>query len=468
MTTRDDASGPAGPWSSEYHTGRSGSDCVDGSEPGEEPREGAGRTRDRTAADGSLGGGRDLSGSSIYCNLASSAHPQRRARRVDSVSRRGPQHPLSSSNNPSPPLPASSHRPGVPGSSPLSSSVAQVARSGPRSMQATRTRPLKNGARRRRHHDQSRGQILRALAKASFVNGSQWAIVWVTAQGEPEVFGSEVFRDNLSTWFAGAGGIQQQAQQLVDADRHGCIARSQLVGADLVVCDGSGSVIMTVSQDEDGGFVEMDLGPEVDDAMEAVDVFGMFTAAPVSTSIPNEWRPTISPSSLSLSALNIPTSPDYVPARMTRSISTYAINDADDIPVTISPQLSPSRSPSSRKVAAAAPATALQPVVFTPLSLTAWYADKLGALQQKAAKTVCREWIGVVEPQLLDPNAYDHGTSRPTWWPSTVRWKPSDSLVKVGESPGTACVRSYTDTKSSDRTTLAPGLYPPHDRCTHR
>ncbi|KAG0145894.1 hypothetical protein CROQUDRAFT_715891 [Cronartium quercuum f. sp. fusiforme G11] len=62
----------------------------------------------------------------------------------------------------------------------------------------TRTTPYDTPNRQHRHFKNKRDQILKALGKSSYINGSQYAIVWVSARGETETYASPVLRSLLS------------------------------------------------------------------------------------------------------------------------------------------------------------------------------------------------------------------------------------------------------------------------------
>src|SRR5271155_2948821 len=68
-------------------------------------------------------------------------------------------------------------------------------------------------SRQHRHFKNKRDQILRALGKASYINGSHFAILWVNSRGESETYASEVFQSKLANWFHGQ--VLEEARRLV-------------------------------------------------------------------------------------------------------------------------------------------------------------------------------------------------------------------------------------------------------------
>ncbi|MBW0475824.1 hypothetical protein O181_015539 [Austropuccinia psidii MF-1] len=63
----------------------------------------------------------------------------------------------------------------------------------------TRTTPYDTPTRQHRHFKNKRDQILRALGRSSYINGSQFAIVWVSARGEAETYASPVLQSLLDS-----------------------------------------------------------------------------------------------------------------------------------------------------------------------------------------------------------------------------------------------------------------------------
>ncbi|POW02379.1 hypothetical protein PSHT_00251 [Puccinia striiformis] len=63
----------------------------------------------------------------------------------------------------------------------------------------TRTTPYDTPTRQHRHFKNKRDQVLRALGRSSYINGSQFAIMWVSARGETETYASPVLQGLLES-----------------------------------------------------------------------------------------------------------------------------------------------------------------------------------------------------------------------------------------------------------------------------
>ncbi|KAI8456836.1 hypothetical protein BY996DRAFT_6412059 [Phakopsora pachyrhizi] len=61
----------------------------------------------------------------------------------------------------------------------------------------TRTTPYDSPTRQHRHFKNKRDQILRSLGRSSYINGSQFAIAWISARGEAETYASPVLQNLL-------------------------------------------------------------------------------------------------------------------------------------------------------------------------------------------------------------------------------------------------------------------------------
>ncbi|CDW98197.1 hypothetical protein, partial [Sporisorium scitamineum] len=77
-----------------------------------------------------------------------------------------------------------------------------------------RVEPYNSPSRQHRHYKNKRDQVLRALGKAAYINGSHFAIMWVSARGDVEMYASEALQSRLDAWFV-KGGIAEEAKQLV-------------------------------------------------------------------------------------------------------------------------------------------------------------------------------------------------------------------------------------------------------------
>ncbi|WFD34382.1 hypothetical protein MCUN1_001221 [Malassezia cuniculi] len=83
-----------------------------------------------------------------------------------------------------------------------------------------RNSPLCSPSKQHRHFKCKRDQVLRALGKAAYINGSHFAIMWVSARGDVETYASDAFQGHLDEWFK-SSGIVDEARSL--ARGHGAM-----------------------------------------------------------------------------------------------------------------------------------------------------------------------------------------------------------------------------------------------------
>ena len=65
----------------------------------------------------------------------------------------------------------------------------------------TRTEPYTSPSRQHRHYKTKRDLILRSLGKASYINGCQFAVTFISARGDVETYGSEICSERLNELF---------------------------------------------------------------------------------------------------------------------------------------------------------------------------------------------------------------------------------------------------------------------------
>lgn len=79
-----------------------------------------------------------------------------------------------------------------------------------------RTTPYHTLPRCTRHYKSKRDLILRALGKASFINGSQFVIAWISPKGEVDVYASELLQSSVT---AKEGGVLDRKELDKEAGR---------------------------------------------------------------------------------------------------------------------------------------------------------------------------------------------------------------------------------------------------------
>lgn len=297
-----------------------------------------------------------------------------------------------------------------------------------------------------RHFRLKRSQILCALGKSSFINGSQFAILLVEPSGDSEVFGSAAFERKLgsSGWFA--NGILGEARELAAA------ARAEHVGgarADVFCASGA---VIPVEADADDGFVGRAGEDDWDDDEDEGETYARSAFAPLeggsrpSSATALHPHHQVAPSSAPSSSLvsfttsaSAPVSPSVPDTRVTRSLSMLAVNEVPSHPSPANSHHSPAAAPSSSGPSGthhSKAAPTVRPVVFTPTTLSAWYTEKFTQLQPKAQNIVCPKWVAVVEAHV--PPYQTVEGSAPSWWPQQIVYRDPKLMQKPG---ALRCVR---------------------------
>uniref|UniRef100_V5EWZ4 Subtelomeric hrmA-associated cluster protein AFUB-079030/YDR124W-like helical bundle domain-containing protein n=1 Tax=Kalmanozyma brasiliensis (strain GHG001) TaxID=1365824 RepID=V5EWZ4_KALBG len=278
----------------------------------------------------------------------------------------------------------------------------------------TRTEPYASPARQQRHFKAKRDQILRALGKAAYINGSHFAIMWVSARGDVETYASEAFQNRLGGWFGKGGsgeemeGIAAEARGLVLGARAGeDMEKRREESWDFEEDDESRGDV------EDDVFLDVTKGrvPDMDSVLDQAETTkgkGK-RPAPLNTAIANQHflrtridEPRSAP--LFLTNLNPPRSSTPLLPR-----------------------------PTSLQPRPAGPTTPTLHIVLPDLTArTAFLHLRFAQLQQSVCKIVAKAWIKIIEPKKQTRCPYNKGESgKPSWWPEGVRHKEPDHLMKA-------------------------------------
>ncbi|ORY27182.1 hypothetical protein BCR39DRAFT_469578 [Naematelia encephala] len=246
-----------------------------------------------------------------------------------------------------------------------------------------RTTPYHTLPRCTRHYKSKRDLILRALGKASFINGSQFVIAWISPKGEVDVYASELLQASVSSK---EGGVLARAELEGEARRvRGEMSRRW---DEIRRLEESGEA--PVLEDEDATFE----GGEEDDAMGA------------------EGEESMDPD---------------------RTMVEDGSSDiADHMVHGLLKRPSPGAMMSMFPRAATPQTTPLHTITLPPAALDTYYAARFAALQQATCKLVVKAWIKVIEPKKQMKFPYNRGEElRPTWWPEGVRHREPDHLSKT-------------------------------------
>lgn len=284
-------------------------------------------------------------------------------------------------------------------------------------------KPLEDAKKKDSHYRAIKTRILRSLGTATYRNGCQFAILWVSPSGEvSDAFASEALQPKLDGWFS--DGIQQGARETVRAWNADKERRSNLgeeATGNAGVYGAQGLMISSGQIDEDMSDGEASHHRQGSNRSER-------TFSPKRTGSSGPARPQLGDSNASFASSTSSTSslpPNHplnpVPLPPTASAITSPSLSSKSVK---SPILDTSSIPSKPQIS----------YDFTPEQLERWFTERLGELNHKADKMICRSWIKVIEPQKQTNYPYQKGEeTRPGWWPKGVRHKDPDHLAKYGE-----------------------------------
>ncbi|BGP34746.1 hypothetical protein JCM10296v2_006568 [Rhodotorula toruloides] len=293
----------------------------------------------------------------------------------------------------------------------------------------------KTGRQAERDYRQRRSDILRRLGQSAFLNGSQFAILWVNpSTSQTDVFASEALQPKLQQWLGDK--VREEAQTLsrrLQDERAEKVRKGQEVLVAHAVFDVDGRVPASDIKDELLRTDEEDLAPKV------VSVAAQEQPPPALPHPPSPRRPATVPANPSV--LETPYSVMF-PADGNFSLPGPPASPAK-LHQQLSPRPSTAFSPSNAPSSHTAPSSRALPAhlviddswvrhTFTPAQLSQWYSERFAELWQKTEKLVCKAWIKVIQPAKHTKFQYQKGEeSRPDWWPRDVRHKEPDHLSKA-------------------------------------
>ncbi|BGP27062.1 DUF2841 family protein [Rhodotorula toruloides] len=293
----------------------------------------------------------------------------------------------------------------------------------------------KTGRQAERDYRLRRSDILRRLGQSAFLNGSQFAILWVNpSTSQTDVFASEALQPKLQQWLGNRE--REEAKTLTRRlrdERAEKVRKGQEVLDAHAVFDADGRVPAGDIKNELLRSDEEDLAPKV------VPVEPQEKQPPLLPHPPSPRRPATLPATPSV--LETPYS------AMFSADGNFSLPILPASPAVLNQQPSPrpatAPSPSTAPSPHAAPPPRAFPAhlmiddswvrhTFTPAELSQWYSERFAELWQKTEKLVCKAWIKVIQPAKHTKFQYQKGEeSRPDWWPRDVRHKEPDHLSKA-------------------------------------
>lgn len=303
-----------------------------------------------------------------------------------------------------------------------------------------RVEPYSSPSRQHRHYKNKRDQVLRALGKAAYINGSHFAIMWVSARGDVETYASEALQTRLDDWFV-KGGIADEARQLVkNSARPGAPAST-----DVQVFEDSDDEVDEPQEGEDANvFLDTSASQHDAESCHAKAKPKRGALAPLNTTIANQsfLRSRASWPTQPWSQDDQLAAPKSAPLFPCSTLATFAQSrrNENNAPRTSTPIVSASARMLSRNSIStcSASTSSLQgspPTVEITLAnaaaRTAFLELRFGQLQQGVCKTVAKAWIKIIEPKKQTRCPYNKGEAgKPDWWPEGVRHKEPDHLMK--------------------------------------
>jgi hypothetical protein len=228
------------------------------------------------------------------------------------------------------------------------------------------------------------------LGKASFINGSQFVITWISPKGEVDVYASELLQSSVS---AKEGGVLDRKEIEREAvrvrgemgRRWEDIRRLEEKGEAPVLEDADEPEAVEVDEDDDANLDEDADRTLVDEPWESLQSTKSMPSSSASSSLAKTPAATM--------------------------MSTF-----------------PTATRSST------PASPMHTLKLSPWGLDSYYESKFAALQQATCKLVVKAWIKVIEPKKQMKYPYNKGEElKPAWWPEGVRHREPDHLSKSGE-----------------------------------
>lgn len=274
-----------------------------------------------------------------------------------------------------------------------------------------RVEPYSSPSKQHRHYKSKRDQVLRSLGKAAYINGSQFALLLVSARGDVETYASDALQGHLDSWFV-KSGIVDEARQLARKSHDENHRHSPTFDADEVLTDNLEDVSASASTSS--------VPKATDDPF--LDSWNTASAGtPKLERNTDEWDHVLKQEIIS----------DDNHSFMESSTGTYSPQPV--APPQMSTPIHPSSNillPSRRTpVHTAPPSYTLE--LKDQAARTEFIELRFSQLQQVMCKMIAKEWVKVIEPKKQTRFPYNKGEAgKPAWWPVDVRHKEPDHLMK--------------------------------------
>lgn len=279
-----------------------------------------------------------------------------------------------------------------------------------------RTTPYHTPARCTRHYKSKRDLILRALGKASFINGSQFVIAWISPKGDLDVYASEMLQNGVNGKDASAPSVLCRQELEREAKRIKVEMTKRWDDIRRLEEKGEAPVMEEDGNDNEEGGADMEDGEDV--VGESIDTKGAVADFDPDVTLVDEPE-------LDLKMFSAELGAGAGPSSMKKSFSTPMIQS------TSGTTMIPSSSFAPTVTRASTPGPQLHAITLTPETADQYYSARFAALQQATCKLVVKNWIKVIEPKKQMKFPYNKGEEmRPSWWPADVRHREPDHLSK--------------------------------------
>jgi len=256
-----------------------------------------------------------------------------------------------------------------------------------------RTTPYTTLPRCTRHYKAKRDLILKQLGKATFINGSQFVVAFISPKGEVDAYASECLQDNLTPRDSVTPCIINKPE--LDRLAVSIKADLQRKWADTERREKLGQAPVMI---EDAADVDED---EVDNSR--------------STS-PFDNETTLVG--------------DEIDFKHLINEDALTIKKVEPVHLTCNSEVSTRVSTPTQEQD-----RALWPVSMALCDVEKYYEGRFNDIQQNACKLICKNWVKLIEPKKQVNHPYNAGeASRPAWWPATSRHREPDHLSKQGTS----------------------------------
>lgn len=254
-----------------------------------------------------------------------------------------------------------------------------------------RTTPYSTLPRCTRHYKAKRDLILKQLGKATFINGSQFVVAFISPKGEVDAYASELLQPSLYPR---------------DSSTPCCLNKPEL---DALAVKIKAEMVRRWADTE--RLEKLGQAPVMPE--DVADVQEVAVANSRSTS-PYDNDTTLVGDEIDFKHL----------------INEDAISVTKVEPVTIT-----SNSEVSTRVSTPTQEQerSLWPVSMLLSEVEQYYESRLNDIQQNACKLICKNWVKLIEPKKQVNHPYNGGeASRPDWWPAAARHREPDHLSKQG------------------------------------